>query len=59
MTKLEFAKSVKIYKSHNLSNGLISITYASVLNCNTVTTERTIITEKNGGALNSLFTYYN
>jgi|15BtaG_2_1085339.scaffolds.fasta_scaffold09810_3 hypothetical protein len=55
MTKSEFKKGVKIYKSHPLKNGLISVTYAMRLNSTTVTTESTTIIEKNGGALNSLF----
>jgi len=57
MTKSEFKKSVKIYKSHLLKNGFISVTYANVLSPSTVTTETTLEIEKNGGALNSLFVY--
>ena len=57
MEKSEFAKGVKIYKSHLLKNGFISITYANVLSPSTVTTETTVEIEKNGGALNSLFAH--
>jgi len=57
MEKSEFKKSVKIYKSHLLKNGFISVTYVNVLGASTVTTETTVEIEKNGGALNSLFLY--
>ena len=57
MTKQEFLKTVKIYKSHKLVNGFISITYASVLGPSTVSTERTISIEDKGGALRSLYNY--
>ena len=55
MTKSEFAKTVRIYKSHKLKNGFISITYAHVLGNNTVSTEHTQEVEDKGGALTSLF----
>jgi hypothetical protein len=55
MTKQEFKSTVRIYKSHPLAKGLISITYASVLGKNTVSTERTVVVEKIGGALTSLY----
>ena len=63
MKKSEFKKSVKIYKSHNLKNGFISVTYANIINRPHsikpwgVTTETTVEIEKNGGALNSLFVH--
>ena len=55
MKKSEFKTTVEIYKSHNLKNNFISITYANVLCNNTVGTESTIEIEKEGGALNSLY----
>ena len=55
MKKSEFKTTVKIYKSHNLKNNFISITYASVLGNDTVSKESTIEIEKEGGALNSLY----
>jgi len=57
MKKSEFKTKVKIYKSHNLKNNFISITYAYILSENTVSTETTIKAYKNGGALNSLYIY--
>ena len=57
MTKEEFKKTIEIYKSHNLKNNFISITYAYILSENTVSTETTIEAYKNGGALNSLYIY--
>jgi len=58
MTKQEFKQTVKIYKSHKLKNNFISITYATILNNNTVSTETTIEIENNGGALNSLYIFH-
>ena len=58
MTKKEFSKTIRIYKSHNLKNDYISVTYATVLSPNTVSEETTIEIEKNGGALNSLYIYH-
>ena len=55
ITKKEFSKTVRIYKSHALKNGLISITYCDILGPNTISDEKTIIAEKHGGALNSLY----
>lgn len=55
MTLQQFKKEVVIYKSHNLKNGFISITYADILAPNTCSTERTIEIEKHGGALHSLY----
>lgn len=55
MTKAEFSKTVKIYKSHNLANGFISITFARIIGPSTVSTETTRVLEKNGGALNTLY----
>lgn len=55
MNKKEFSKTVRIYKSHSLSNGLISVTYANILDSNTISTEHTEIIENKGGALTSLF----
>jgi hypothetical protein len=57
MTKKEFSKTVKIYKSHKLANNFISVTYAYVLSANTVSTEKTVQIENKGGALNSLYFY--
>jgi hypothetical protein len=57
MKKSQFAKTIKIYKSHLLKNGFISVTYANVLSPSTVTTETTVQIEKSGGALNSLFVH--
>lgn len=58
MTKQEFKQTVKIYKSHTLKNNFISITYATILDNNTVSTETTIEIENNGGALNSLYIFH-
>jgi len=57
MNKKEFSKTVKIYKSHKLADGFISITYASVLGPNTVSIESTIKIEDKGGPLTSLYKY--
>ena len=57
MTKQEFSKTVKIYKSHKLANGLISVTYAYVLGHNTVSTQHTVEIENVGGALTSLYSH--
>ena len=54
----EFKKDVVFYKSHKLKNGFISITYAVILGTNTVSTEKTVEIENNGGALHSLYNYY-
>jgi len=55
MTKQEFSKTVKIYKSHNRANGFISITFARILGPGAMSTETTRVLEKNGGALNTLY----
>lgn len=55
MTKQEFSKTVKIYKSHKLANGFISITYANILSPTTVSTEIKVEIEDKGGALTSLY----
>ena len=57
MTKKEFAKTVKIYKSHNLANGFISVTYAYILGDNTVSAQHTVSIENKGGALTSLYNH--
>jgi len=57
MTKKEFRKTVKIYRSHTLKNNFISITYATILDSNTVSDETTIEIENKGGAMNSLYIY--
>ena len=57
MTKEKFKKTIEIYKSHNLKNNFISITYAYILSENTVSEETTIEAYNNGGALNSLYIY--
>lgn len=59
MTKQEFSKTLRIYKSHRLANGLISITYATLLGQNAISTEKTIQIENKGGALTSLYLQYN
>lgn len=58
MNRHNFYKTVKIYKSHKLANGFISITYASILGNNTVSEEITVRIEKDGGALNSLYVHH-
>lgn len=55
MTKQEFSKTVKIYKSHKLANGRISVTYATIISANAVSTEKTVEIEDKGGALTSLY----
>ena len=55
MTKKEFSKTVKIYRSHKLRNNFISVTYANVLNPTTVSVSRTVHIEDMGGALTSLY----
>ena len=57
MTKKDFSKSVKIYKSHRLANGFISITFAYVYNSTSVSTQQTVAIENTGGALTSLYNY--
>ena len=54
----DFKNTVKIYKSHKLKNGFISITYAVKLGSNACTNEKTIEVENKGGALHSLYAYY-
>lgn len=58
MTKQEFKSATKIYKSHTLANGMISVTYAAVLGSNSVSTEKTVVVEKRGGALGSLYNHF-
>jgi len=55
MTKKEFSKTVKIYKSHKLVNGFIIVTYAYILGDNAVSTQHTVAIEDTGGALTSLY----
>lgn len=55
MTKQEFSKTVRIYKSHKLRNGFISVTYADILGPNTISTENKVEIEDKGGALTSLY----
>ena len=55
MTKQEFSKTVKIYKSHKLGNDLISVTYAYILSNNAISTQHTEAVEDKGGALTSLY----
>ena len=57
MTKKEFSKKVKIYKSHKMRNGFISVTYANILGNNAVSTQRTVEIEDKGGALTSLYAH--
>jgi hypothetical protein len=54
-TLKEFKKDFVIYKSHKLANGFISITFASRLSTNTVSTQTTIKVENIGGAWKSLY----
>lgn len=54
ISKSEFKKTVKIYRSHNLKNNFISVTYAFI-NKNTVGISRTVEIENKGGALTSLY----
>lgn len=54
----DFKNTVKIYKSHKLKNGFISITYGVKLGSNACTNEKTIEIENKGGALHSLYAYY-
>ena len=54
MTLSTFRKNYVIYKSHNLKNDFISITYA-IRFANSVSTERKVEIENHGGALHSLF----
>ena len=64
MTIQEFKKTVKIYKSHNLKNDFISVTYTDLIydksRCylSACTVEKTVQIPKFGGALNSLYEYY-
>ena len=55
MTKSEFKKTVIIYRSHELKNGLISVTFAPCLNANTIGISRKVAIENKGGALTSLY----
>ena len=57
MTKKEFSKTVKIYSSHKLRNGFISVTYANILGNNAISTQRTVEIEDRGGALTSLYAH--
>ena len=57
MTKKEFKKTVQIYRSHNLKNGFISITFAYILNETCKSVSKTVEIEKFGGALNSLYLF--
>lgn len=57
MTKKEFSKTVRIYKSHKLRNGFISVTYADILGPNTISTDKKVEIEDKGGALTSLFAH--
>lgn len=51
-------KKIRVTKSHPLKNGLISVTYVvRDLEANTVTTPKTIVVEKTGGAKKSLLNY--
>lgn len=59
MTKKEFSKTVKIYKSHKLANGFISITYANKLSQNSVSNEIVVKIENKGGPLTSLYKFTN
>ena len=58
MTKQEFSKTVRIYKSHKLAGGFLKITYATLLGQNTISTEKSLKIEDNGGALTSLYSYH-
>jgi len=50
---------IKIYSSYPVQNGnLITITYACIIDKNTVSTQKTITIEKNGGAVRSMAVYF-
>ena len=50
-----FKNTIILYKSHNLKNNFISITYAYKIDKDTVTTQNTVKTEKRGSAIKSFF----
>jgi hypothetical protein len=59
MSKEDFAKTVKIYKSHDTQyNSRMAITYANKLSPTTMSSQKTIDVAKNGGALNSLWLHF-
>lgn len=55
MTKLEFSKTVRIFRSHSLKNAMISITFSYVLSESCQSVSNTVVIKKIGGALNSLY----
>lgn len=55
MTKLEFSKTVRIFRSHELKSGMISITFSYILTESCQSISKKIEIEKCGGALNSLY----
>jgi hypothetical protein len=59
MEKNEFKKTIKVYKSHKLTDNYISINYAVLLGDNAISTERKIRIQNTGGALTSLYNYFN
>ena len=54
----DFRKYVKIYKSHKLKNGFISIAYVILFGNDACSEEHIIEVENKGGALHSLYEYY-
>ena len=58
MTKKEFSKRVRIYKYHKLAGGFLKITYATLLGEGSISTEKSLKIEDNGGALTSLYNYH-
>ena len=58
MTKQEFSRKTKIYKSHKLVGGFLLITYATLLGEGSISTEKKVKVPKMGGALTSLYNYH-
>lgn len=50
----DYKKTVKIYKSHKLANGFISVNYAYFLGNNCISSPSTVKIEKTGTAYESL-----
>ena len=50
----DYKKTVKIYRSHKLANGFISVNYAHILGNNCISTPSTIKIEKIGTLYESL-----
>jgi hypothetical protein len=54
----DYKKTVKIYKSHNLANGFISINYAYIFRSGCVSGEHNVKIEKVGTPYQSLAFYH-